>query len=53
MRWIICFGRKKKAKIEEQLINEINQILADDNIKDIERKALVRVKVRLEKGQYL
>ncbi|WP_236695249.1 bacteriocin immunity protein [Lactobacillus intestinalis] len=47
------FGRKKQARIQKQLLNQIDEILRDPNIKDVERKSLKRVKTRLEKGEYL
>lgn len=47
------FGRKKQARIQKQLLNQIDEILRDPNINDIERKSLKRVKTRLEKGEYL
>lgn len=47
------FGRKKQTKIEDQLIAEINEILEDETIKNVEQAALIRVKTRLEKGEYM
>lgn len=44
---------EKKYKKDAQIINEIDGILKSSNIKEIERKALMRVKNRLERGEYL
>lgn len=47
------FFGKKHQNIDTQIINEIDGILESSNIKEVERKALIRVKTRLEKGEYL
>ena len=45
------FGKKHKK--DAQIINEVDGILESSNIKEVECKALIRVKIRLEKGEYL
>ncbi|CCI84712.1 hypothetical protein FC52_GL001594 [Lactobacillus pasteurii DSM 23907 = CRBIP 24.76] len=47
------FGRKRKIETEKIILTDIDQILQDTTIKAEERDALIRVKNRLEKGQYM
>lgn len=42
----------KKNKVEEKIVTDICEILKDPNLKSEERDALIRVKNRLEKGEY-
>lgn len=47
------FGRKKQIKIQNKIITDINNILKEDNVTEEEYEALIRVKKRLLKGEYM
>ena len=47
------FFGKKHQEVDNQIINEVDEILKSSDIQEVERRALMRVKTRLEKGEYL